>query len=185
MRYTKAIALLVSLAAAAAVFGAEEAAAKKPAHKMASMPKPIILPPGDMKWGDPPPVFAAGAKFSVLEGDPGKTGLYTVRLQLPDGYKIMPHWHPKDEKVTVISGEFHAGMGDKLQDEGSVTLPAGSYVNLPAHMHHFAWSKGETTVQVHGVAPFKLIYVNPADDPSGMQGKEKTAPKKAEAKPGA
>jgi len=177
MKFPKTIVLLLTVCAAAA-FAAEESAPKKPAKKMASMAKPTILTPGDLKWGDPPPVFSAGAKFSVLEGDPGKTGLYTVRLQMPDGYKIMPHWHPKDEKVTVISGEFHAGMGDKLQDEGSVSLPAGSYVNLPAHMHHFAWAKGETTVQVHGMGPFQITYVNPADDPSGMQGKKKAAPKK-------
>ena len=176
MRYLKTIALLLVVSAAAA--RAEESVPKVAAHKMAAMPKPIILTPSDMKWGAPPPVFSAGAKFAVLEGDPSKAGLYTVRLQLPDGYKIMPHWHPKDEKVTVVSGEFHAGMGDKLQDEGSVTLPAGSYVNLPAHMHHFAWAKGETTVQVHGMGPFQLIYVNPADDPSGMQGKKKEAAKK-------
>jgi anti-sigma factor ChrR (cupin superfamily) len=185
MKHLKLIAILISLSLVAAVFGAEEAAAKKPAHKMASMEKPVMLTPGDLKWGDAPPVFSAGAKLAVLEGDPGKAGPYTVRLQIPDGYKIMPHWHPKVERVTVISGEFHAGMGDKLQEEGSMTFPAGSFAALPAHMHHFAWAKGETVVQVHGDGPFQLTYVNPADDPSGMQGKKKAAPKKAQAKPGA
>ena len=184
MKFPKTIVLLLTVCAAAA-FAAEESAPKTPAHKMASMPKPIIVTPSDVKWGDPPPIFAAGAKMAVLEGNPGKAGQYTVRLQMPDGYKIMPHWHPTVEKVTVISGEFHAGMGDKLQDEGSVTLPVGSFVSLPAHMHHFAWAKGETVVQVHGAGPFILTYVNPADDPSGMQGKKKAAPKKAAAKTGA
>ena len=178
MRNTRLLTLFFSVLAAASAFGADnDAAAKKPMHKMAGA-KPVILTPGDIKWGDAPPVFAAGAKMAVLEGNPMKAGQYTVRLQMPDGYKIMPHWHPTVEKVTVISGEFHAGMGDKLQDEGSVTLPAGSFVSLPAHMNHFAWAKGDTTVQVHGTGPFQLTYVNPADDPSGMQGKKKAAPKK-------
>jgi ChrR Cupin-like domain len=184
MKFPKTIVLLLTVCAAA-VFAAEESAPKKPAHKMASMAKPVIVTPADVKWGAPPPIFSAGAKFAVLEGDPGKAGQYTVRLQLPDGYKIMPHWHPTVEKVTVVSGEFHAGMGDELKDEGSVTLPAGSFVSLPAHMHHFAWAKGETVVQVHGAGPFQLTYVNPADDPSGMQGKKKAAKKKTEAKSGA
>ena len=185
MRNPKAIAFLISLAAAAAALGADTAAPKKPAHAMTSKAKPVVLTPADVKWGDAPPVLSAGAKFAVLEGDPSKAGAYTVRLQMPDGYKIMPHWHPTAEKITVISGEFHAGMGDKFQDEGSLTFPAGSFIVMPAHMHHFAWAKGETTVQVHGIGPFKLTYVNAADDPSGMQGKKKAAPKKAETKTGA
>ncbi len=180
MKILKASAILLCLTgfAASAALAADEPAAKKPAHKTASMEKPVILTPGDVKWGDAPPIFAAGAKMAVLEGNPGKAGQFTVRLQMPDGYKIMPHWHPTVEKVTVISGEFHAGMGDKLQDDGSVTLPVGSFVSLPAHMHHFAWAKGETVVQVNGAGPFMLTYVNSADDPSGMQGKKKTTPKK-------
>lgn len=184
MRYPKAFTILISILAAAAVWGAEQAAAKKPAHKMASMEKAVVLMPGDVKWGDPPPVFPAGAKLAVLEGDPGKTGLFTIRLQMPDGYKLMPHWHPTTEKVTVLSGEFHAGMADKFDEAGAATLPVGSFVIMPAHMHHFAWAKGETVVQISAEGPFKMIYINPADDPSGMQGKKKAAPKKAEPKSG-
>src|SRR5258706_8348254 len=133
MRNLRALAIVISILAAAAVWAAEEAAPKKPAHKTASMEKPVMLTPSDLKWGDAPPVFSAGAKLAVLEGDPGKAGAYTVPLQMPDGFKIMPHWHPTAERVTVISGEFHAGMGDKLQEEGSMAFPAGSFAVLPAH----------------------------------------------------
>jgi len=129
-------------------------------------------------------VLAAGAKLAVLDGDPGKAGNYTVRIQMPDGYKIMPHWHPTTERVTVISGEFHAGMGDKLDENGAMTFPPAGYAVMPARMHHFAFAKGETVVQVSGMGPFTLVYVNATDDPSGMQGKKKAAPKKAAAKAG-
>jgi len=185
MRNLKAIVFLISFVSVGVALGAEEAAPKKPAHTMASKEKAVVLTPADLKWGDPPAVFPAGAKLAVLEGDPGKAGPFTIRLQAPDGYKVMAHWHPTAEKITVISGEFHAGMGDKLQEEGSSTFPAGSFIVMPAHMHHFAWAKGETIVQVSGNGPFQLTYVNPADDPSGMQGKKKTAPKKAATKSGA
>ena len=172
--------------AAGAAWGADEAAkktegdAKKPAaHKMAAKEMPIVMPVSDIKWMDAPPVLPAGAKLAVLGGNPMGTGYYTVRLQMPDGYKIMPHWHPTAEAVTVISGEFDANMGDKFDETGAHSLPAGSFALMPAHMHHFAFTKGETTVQISGMAPFKLVYVNAADDPSGMQGKKKGTSKKA------
>ncbi|HTL06201.1 MAG TPA: hypothetical protein VL241_10665, partial [Gemmatimonadales bacterium] len=50
-----------------------------------------------LKWGPAPPFFPAGARFAVLQGDPGATGVYTVRLSMPPGYTIKPHFHPTDE----------------------------------------------------------------------------------------
>lgn len=177
----------VVLAAASALAAADETAMKPKnptAHKMAApAAKMVMWAPDEIKWGDAPPVFSPGAKLAVLEGNPFGAGYYTVALKMPDGYKIMPHWHPKTERVTVISGDFHAGMGDKMDEAASKDFPPGSFISIPPLMHHYAFTKGETVVQVSGPAPFKLIYVNPADDPSGMQGKKPTAKKTAE-KPG-
>ena len=116
-------------------------------------------------WGPAPPVFPAGAKFAVLQGDPGQAGVYTVRLDIPDGYKVAPHFHPADEYITVIEGTFLLGMGDRLDAKQATTLPAGGFSTVGANMHHFAIAKGRTVVQVHGMGPFALIYLNPADDP--------------------
>jgi uncharacterized RmlC-like cupin family protein len=127
-----------------------------------------IVKPTDVKWGEAPPVFKKGAKMAVLYGDPKGKGLFIVRLKLPAGYKIMPHWHPTDENVTVISGSFAMGMGDKL-DPGAKALPPGSFASMPAKMHHFASAKAETVVEVAAMGPFAMIYVNPADDPSKKQ----------------
>lgn len=126
---------------------------------------PGIFTPADVAWGPGPGFLPPGAKLAVLEGDPGKAGEYTIRLDLPGGYKIPAHSHPTTENVTVISGEFHAGMGDKLDPAKGMTLRAGSFASLPAQMNHFAWTKGRTVVQVHGQGPFAITYVNPADDP--------------------
>ena len=126
----------------------------------------IAVAPASLKWGPPPPVFEQNAKFVVLSGDPGKPGLYVVRLSMPAGYKVMPHWHPTDENVTVISGSFAAGMGEKWDQAALKTVPAGGYVLLPADMRHFATAMSPTIIQVHGMGPFQLTYVNPADDPS-------------------
>ena len=118
-----------------------------------------------IKWGPAPPVFPAGARFAVLQGDPSKAELYTVRLELPPGYTIPPHFHPTDEHVTVISGTFLVGMGDKADFTHPVVLRAGGFITAGANANHFARARGRTVVQVHGMGPFALTYVNPADDP--------------------
>ena len=118
-----------------------------------------------LKWQDSPASLPAGAKLAVLEGDPNKEGPFVMRLKLPDGYRLPPHTHPKPERVTVISGTFHLGMGDKFDATRGAAMPAGSYGTWPAGMHHYVWTKGETVVQFHGDGPWTIKYLNPADDP--------------------
>jgi quercetin dioxygenase-like cupin family protein len=126
----------------------------------------IAITPADVKWGQPPPSLAKGAEFAVVSGDPGKAGPFVIRLKFPAGYKVAPHWHPTDEHVTVLSGTMALGMGEKFDEAAMKELPAGSYGVLPAEMRHFAIAKTAATIQVHGMGPFVLNYVNPADDPS-------------------
>lgn len=125
---------------------------------------PVLLPASTVTWGAAPPVLPAGAKMAVVSGDPSKAGLYAIRLQMPAGYTIAPHWHPTDEHVTVLSGTFGLGMGETF---GAVKdMPAGSYALLPADMRHFAKAVTAATVQIDGMGPFAITYVNAADDPS-------------------
>ncbi|HEX5043599.1 MAG TPA: cupin domain-containing protein [Candidatus Polarisedimenticolaceae bacterium] len=126
----------------------------------------VMVEGKELTWGPPPPVFAQDAKFTVVSGDPGKAGLYVVRLDMPAGYKIMPHWHPTDEHVTVLSGTFALGMGERFDASSMKTLSQDGYALLPAEMRHYAMAKSRAVVQVHGMGPFQLTYVNPADDPS-------------------
>jgi uncharacterized RmlC-like cupin family protein len=121
--------------------------------------------PDQVKWGDAPPMLAKGAKLAVVYGDPSKDGLFIVRIKMPANYKIMPHWHPTDENVTVLSGSFGVGMGDKLDPKGK-TMGAGAFFSLPAKMHHYAFTTKETIVEVSAMGPFALNYVNPDDDPA-------------------
>lgn len=126
----------------------------------------VMIRPMDLKWGDAPPVLPKGARFALLSGDPGSAGPFTIRLKLPAGYKIAPHWHPTDENVTVVSGTFSLGMGETFDVKTMKALPAGGYALLPAGMRHYAWTKTGATVQVSGMGPFVINYVNPDDDPS-------------------
>src|SRR4051794_35890986 len=118
-----------------------------------------------IKWKDGPPSLPKGAQMTVLEGDPGKEGPFVFRVKLPDGYRVPPHTHPKMERVTVISGTFHIGIGDKVDEKAGKVMPAGSYGHWPPGMKHFVWTKGETVLQFHGIGPWSIQYVNPADDP--------------------
>lgn len=181
MRKLLAILLLLPVISLAQTAAPKKAATKaKPAG-----PAAVVVTPDKIQWGPAPPVFPAGAQFAVLAGDPSKAGPFVVRIKAPDGYRIMPHWHPVGEYVTVISGEFHVGMGDKFDESSMQTLPAGSVAAVPAHHNHYAMTKGETVVQVNSTGPFKLVYVNPADDPTHGQAspakKGGTAAKKAPA----
>jgi len=123
--------------------------------------------PDQVKWGPPPPFVPPGAQLAVLEGDPGaESGDYTIRVKMPDGYKIAPHTHPNRENVTVLSGTLKVGMGDQFDAGKMMSFGAGSFAYLDPSMHHYAGTSGETVIQIHGIAPMKFNYINPADDPS-------------------
>jgi hypothetical protein len=125
-----------------------------------------IFPVDSIPFGPAPPFVAPGAQLAVLEGNPmAATGDYTVRLKMPDGYRIAPHWHPKRENVTIISGTFKVGMGDRFDESKMGSFPAGSFAYLDPNMHHYAMASGEVVVQIHGMSPVQFNYVNPEDDP--------------------
>lgn len=160
------VSLLVLLAASVAVGVAAEkqmAASKLPDHQMYA--------PADIQWKDAPPILPAGAKAAVLDGDPGKPGYFAMRLKMPDGYRIMPHWHPNVERVTVVSGTLNLGFGDSFDQSKGHAMPAGTYGMMQPNVHHFAWTTGETEIQITTLGPWKLVYVNPNDDPSRMAKK--------------
>lgn len=126
----------------------------------------IVKGPNDAKWGPAPPMLPKGAQMAVLAGDPTKSGLFVVRIKLPANAKVPAHHHPTVENITVISGSFHLGMGDKLDEKNGAALEPGGFASMPANMNHYAWATADSVVQIHGQGPFKIEYVNPADDPS-------------------
>lgn len=126
-----------------------------------------VFKPDQIQWGPAPPFVNPGAVFAVLEGDPtASSGDFTIRIKMPSGYKIAPHWHPKRENVTVISGTLKVGMGDTFDVSKMGDFPAGSFAYMDPDMHHYVMASGETIVQVHGQSPVVFNYVNPTDDPS-------------------
>jgi quercetin dioxygenase-like cupin family protein len=137
----------------------------KSTAKPAAASEHKVVTPADLQWGDAPPGLPPGAKMAVLDGDPTKPGSFTVRLKAPAGYKIAPHTHPTTERVTGISGSARLGMGEKFDETSAKEVAPGTFVVLPAGMAHFASFPEESIIQIHSEGPFKIKYVNPADDP--------------------
>ncbi len=131
-----------------------------------------FFPAQAIRWKDGPPSLRKGAAMAVLEGDPAREGVFTMRLRLPDGFEVAPHWHTQIEHVTIISGTLNFGMGEKFDRAATREMPAGSFGYWPVGMRHFAWAEGETVLQLHGRGPWTITYVNPADDPR-KRGKPK------------
>ena len=140
----------------------------------------VMVTPEDVRWGTPPASLMQGAppdeflkqegfQVAVVSGDPSKPGaLYSVWLKCGDGFRVAPHWHPSDEHLTVIRGTFGLGDGDTWDSAKGQEMTAGTYVVMPAKMHHFGWCKGATIVQAHGIGPFKTHWLNP-----GRKGAQK------------
>jgi quercetin dioxygenase-like cupin family protein len=118
-----------------------------------------------VKWGPAPPSLPPGAQAAVLLGNPAQEGAFVLRLKFPTGFTVPPHRHSKDELVTVISGKFAIAAGEKLDRTKAKSLPPGSFVHLPAGMAHYAWADGEAIVQINGMGPFDVTYIDPKDDP--------------------
>ncbi len=126
----------------------------------------IMLTAVEITWGECPPEIPRGAKCAVIEGNPkAANALHAIRAKMPDGYKIPAHFHPVDEHLVVLSGVFNMGLGDKLDESAGRAMPAGSFMVMPKGVHHFAWTKGETVLQIYAYGPLDFTYVNPQDDP--------------------
>jgi quercetin dioxygenase-like cupin family protein len=135
-----------------------------PAHRM--------MAADEVVWGPTPPGLPSGSKMTVLSGDPGQPGPFTARAQLPAGYRIPPHWHSTEENLTVLSGVLGMGMGDKFDEPSLREIRTGGFVHMAPNTRHFLLAKADTVIQVHGVGPFSITYVNPADDPRNVAPKK-------------
>jgi hypothetical protein len=153
--------LSASLVAAPGTFHAQAPAAAAAGAR----PHAIVVLPDAIEWGPAPAILPAGAQAAVLEGDPSKPGPFTLRLVMPANYRIPPHYHPAPEHVTVLEGAFHVGMGDTFDAAKATALPTGTFAALGPEVRHFAFTESRTVIQLHGIGPWSLVYVDPADDP--------------------
>ena len=135
------------------------------AHEGHAAPAHISLEADDLEWKAGPPSLPAGAQIAVLEGDPSIEGPFTIRLQLPAGYKVPPHTHAGVEHVTILSGRAGIGLGEVWASETIEYKGAGGFHVMQPGVAHFTMIEEDTVVQIHAIGPWDLTYVNPADDP--------------------
>lgn len=125
-----------------------------------------MIVPADLTWVDGPASLPKGVKSAVIEGDPTKAGPFTMRVKLPANYTIPPHWHPAIEHVTVLFGSFYMGLGETFDESKAGKLPVGGFAVMAIGTRHFAFTKDEEAIiQLHGLGPWGINYVNPNDDP--------------------
>jgi quercetin dioxygenase-like cupin family protein len=165
IRFTVAGLFATALALAGGSAWSQKPEAAKPEAAPVDTGKHIMITPATVQWGDAPPSLPAGAKMAVVEGNPSDPGPFTIRAKFPAGYRIPPHWHPADEHVTVLSGTFRMGLGEKFDEKALHDLPAGGFAVMAKGTRHFAMARTATVLQIHGIGPWGLTYVNPADDP--------------------
>lgn len=159
-------AITASMAFAIGVFVAAPALAAESAMDAThAMESHISIIPSAIKWADAPSI-GPGAQIAVLEGDLKQAAPFTMRAKLPPNFRIAVHTHPENERVTVLSGTFYLGIGEKFEPAKAITYPAGSLTIIPVGMHMFAFTTDEETVlQIHGIGPWGIDYLNPAEDP--------------------
>jgi quercetin dioxygenase-like cupin family protein len=131
----------------------------------AGAPHAIIVMADQVTWGPGPAALPPGAQAAVLEGDPKQAAPFTMRLLFPAGYRIPAHSHPGVERVTVIQGELKVGMGDKFDASALTPMPAGTFIAMQPGTRHYGQAEGKTVLQITAIGPWKVNYVNPADDP--------------------
>lgn len=147
---------LIAIAAAMPLVSPSVSAQEQPDH--------ILSQPDELKWNDvsslPP-----GVKVAVIQGPMNEAKPFTVKLKFPANYELPAHYHPAVEHVTVVSGTFNMGAGDKIDKKQTTALPVGGVLIMPPEMRHYAWTDKETIVQLTGTGPWEIIYVDPKDDP--------------------
>ncbi len=117
--------------------------------------KPVIVQPSELQWSDSP-ALPAGVKVSILYGDMKKAEPIGFRVKLPAGGMIAPHTHPVDERVTVISGAFAMGEGEKFDKAALKDMPVGSVAVFPRGCTMFGFAREETIIQVNAEGPWGI-----------------------------
>jgi hypothetical protein len=88
-----------------------------------------------------------GAERAVMAGDPSRPGFYAVMVKwLPGHHFSRPHFHPNDRFITVLKGTWWVGTGRKFDPDGTVPMPAGTFVTHYGKQVHFDGAKDEEAI---------------------------------------
>jgi quercetin dioxygenase-like cupin family protein len=150
----------------------------------------IQVPDGTGTWIEAPSSLPPGTRMMLLEGSPASDGFFTMRVMVPAGARLQPHWHPGDERVTILSGLVRVGFGDRYDESTMTTFGPGSFYLNPARSHHYVWVVEDTEMQLTGIGPWEIHLLEPGlgasgSCPSGSPGGVKDRVALTEAEPAA
>jgi quercetin dioxygenase-like cupin family protein len=120
------------------------------------------ITPEQMKFQRNP---ATGSEVAAVIGDPSKPAPFVTRVKYPPGFKAMPHSHPVDLQVTVLSGTLLFAEGKEFDEAKLKEYPAGSFIFEKANVPHYQMAKSAVVFQASGTGPNAFNFVNPKDDP--------------------
>lgn len=124
----------------------------------------VRLTPDEVAWDDQ----GGGIAVALIEGNPQQQGFYIQRVRFAPGIFSRPHFHPNDRFITVIRGTWWTGTGPLWNKDETVPLGPGSYMKHPAGAIHYDGAKGEeTVVEIKGMGPAPIIYVDESGAPGG------------------
>ena len=112
-----------------------------------------------IEWRNAGPNLPKGTEIAVLEGNPKKEGMFTIRLKTPKNMKLAVHQHPGPERVTILQGDLYVGFGDSFNKEIGTKFSAGSFYVNPKNENHYVYTKNNPAIiQITGMGPWKVIY---------------------------
>jgi quercetin dioxygenase-like cupin family protein len=134
-------------------------------HRIDLPPGTIQIPVGTGTWNAAAASLPPGTQIMVPEGDPSREGMFTIRLKMPAGASLAPHWHPRDERVTVLSGEVLVGFGDHVDKDAMARFTAGGFYVNPANSHHYVQAAAESVLQLTGIGPWEVHFLEAPKPP--------------------
>jgi hypothetical protein len=113
-----------------------------------------VVKPGQEVWTAQPDKTS----MAILYGDPSRPGYYAMRIKLPPYWSEAPHYHLEAENVVLLSGIAYLGTGTAFDKSKAVKYAAGTFVSIPAHLAHYAFTTSAgAVIQVDGIGPFRQI----------------------------
>ena len=125
----------------------------------------IIVLPDNIEWSEAPRGMPTGYEQAMIKGNPRVREVFTFRAKIQANWKAMPHFHPADEHITILEGSGYIGFGEEYNEEIAVEMPKGAFITVKAGSVHYFFTRGLCVIQVHGMGPQKITYINIDDDP--------------------
>lgn len=113
-----------------------------------------------LKWQACPPGLPKGCELVILEGNPKKPDLFTVRFKLAKTFFMSPHTHPKDERVTILSGNVSVAFGKEAKHADAVHFGPGDYYVNKRDAIHTVWIDQPAILQITGIGPWEVHFAD-------------------------